>query len=77
MFLITELDTMSNTSRASLAAGCMTDVSYAADFIQPEASAYAHYCEIGLVRSALREKRLKPFGAGIIFLILAHPVYKL
>jgi hypothetical protein len=48
-FLITKLDQMPNTSLATLAAWYMTAVNCTAEIIQPEASAFAHYCKICLV----------------------------
>ena len=46
MFLITKRDTVPNTSHGTLVARYMTPINYTAGFIQPEASAYAHSCEI-------------------------------
>jgi hypothetical protein len=51
MFPITKLDTMGNDHVQQLAARhtCMTAINYTAEFLQPEASAFAHSREICLV----------------------------
>jgi hypothetical protein len=53
MFPITKRDTMPVTSHATLAAQYMTAINYTAEFIQPEAFAFAHSCEICLVSIVL------------------------
>jgi hypothetical protein len=40
---------MENASHAKLAARDMTAINYTAEFLQPEASAFTHSREIGLV----------------------------